>query len=105
MVAPNEWNGADMVNNWTFDLRTTALTVRSKPELETCGGTDQVTWIDDRPSAVTVNVEMACKGLLIVSDNDYPGWRASVDGNPAAIWKVNTAIRGVVVDRGFRTSW
>jgi uncharacterized membrane protein YfhO len=43
---------------------------------------------------------MACKGLLIVSDNWYPGWRAEVDGRPAEIWKVNTVIRGVVVNAG-----
>jgi uncharacterized membrane protein YfhO len=100
VVAPNEWNGRDMVNNWTFDLRTTALTVKSRPNLEKCDGSDQVTGIDERPATVTVNVEMACTGLLIVSDNDYPGWHATVDGKPSAIWRVNTVIRGAVVDRG-----
>jgi hypothetical protein len=100
VVAPNEWNGADMVNNWTFDLRTTALTVRTKPSLDTCGGADQVVSIVEKPSSVLVDVEMACKGMVVVSDNWYPGWRAEVDGKAAEIWKVNTAIRGVVVGRG-----
>ena len=43
---------------------------------------------------------MACKGLVVVSDNWYPGWTAEVDGRPAKIWKVNTVIRGVVVEPG-----
>jgi hypothetical protein len=103
VVAPNESSGADMMNNWPFDLRTTALTVRSKPALDTCGGADKVLWIGEKPSQVWVNVEMACKGLLIVSDNWYPGWRAEVDGRPAEIWKVNTVIRGVVVNAGKHT--
>ena len=103
VVAPNESSGADMMNNWPFDLRATALTVRSKPALDTCGGADKVLWIGEKPSQVWVNVEMACKGLLIVSDNWYPGWRAEVDGRPAEIWKVNTVIRGVVVNAGKHT--
>jgi len=103
VVAPNEWNGADMVNTWPFDLRTTALTVRSKPQLDTCGGADKVNRIDEKPSAVRVDVEMACKGMLVVSDNWYPGWHAYIDGNSAAIWKVNTVIRGVVVGPGKHT--
>ncbi|HKE25632.1 MAG TPA: YfhO family protein [Bryobacteraceae bacterium] len=103
VVAPNEWNGADMMNTWTFDLRTTALTVRAKPQLDTCGGADQVTRIDEKPSSVRVDVRMACKGLLVVSDNWYPGWHASIDGNSADIWKVNTVVRGVVVGTGKHT--
>lgn len=100
IVAPNEWNGANMMNTWTFDLRTTALTVRRKPALDTCAGEDRVTAISDRAESLQVNVEMACRGLLVVSDNFYPGWRAAIDGQPVDIWKVNTAIRGVVVPAG-----
>jgi hypothetical protein len=103
VVAPNEWNGADMMNTWTFDLRSTALTVRSKPQLDTCAGADKVNRIEEKPSSVRVEVEMACRGMLVVSDNWYPGWHASIDGNAAEIWKVNTAIRGVVIGPGRHT--
>jgi uncharacterized membrane protein YfhO len=74
--------------------------LRAQPALAQCGGEDRVTGFSEKPSQVWVNVEMACKGLLIVSDNWYPGWRAEVDGRPAEIWKVNTVIRGVVVNAG-----
>lgn len=100
VVAPNAWNGADMMNNWTFDLRTTALTVAAKPQLDTCAAADSVRRIVDQPSLVHVDVEMACKGLLVVSDNWYPGWSADVDGASAPIWKVNSVIRGIVVAAG-----
>ena len=100
ILAPNEWNGATMVNDWTFDLRTTALLVRNGPPLDQCGGEDKVTAVEERPSSVRVKVEMACRGLLVVSDNWYPGWTAQVDGRYQGIWKVNTVIRGVVVPAG-----
>lgn len=99
IVAPNEWNGATMVRDWDFDLRKAAVMVKETPKLDTCDG-DNVTGIADQPRLVQVNVEMACKGLVVVSDNWYPGWDAWVDGQPARIWKVNTVIRGVVVGKG-----
>jgi hypothetical protein len=100
IVAPNEWNGATMVRDWDFDLRKSAVMVKETPKLDKCESADNVTGIVDKPSFVQVDVEMGCKGLVIVSDNWYPGWSASLDGNSAKIWKVNTVIRGVVVGAG-----
>ncbi|HWC97557.1 MAG TPA: hypothetical protein VG456_12420 [Candidatus Sulfopaludibacter sp.] len=100
IVAPNAWNGATMVRDWDFDLRKSAVMVKDTPKLEKCDAADKVTGIIDKPSFVQVDVEMGCKGLVIVSDNWYPGWSAAVDGNAAKIWKVNTVIRGVVVGPG-----
>jgi len=103
VVAPDEKKGAEMVNNGPFDLRTTALTVGPKPQLDSCDGADHVTAVDDKTSALQVNVEMSCMGLLVISDSWYPGWRAQVDGKSVDIWKVNTAIRGVLVPAGRHT--
>jgi hypothetical protein len=100
VAAPNDSAGGDMVRAADLDLRKTAVMLRTQPALAQCGGEDRVTGFSEKPSQVWVNVEMACKGLLIVSDNWYPGWRAEVDGRPAEIWKVNTVIRGVVVNAG-----
>ena len=86
-----------------LDLRTTAITVGTGPELDSCGGADNVTSIVDQTMSLRVNVDMACKGLLVVSDSWYPGWRARVDGELTEIWRVNTAIRGVVVPAGGHT--
>jgi uncharacterized membrane protein YfhO len=37
---------------------------------------------------------------VVLSDNFYPGWIATVDGQPARIWEAYTAIRGVEVEAG-----
>jgi hypothetical protein len=103
LVAPNDRTGGDIVRDAGVDLRKTAVMVQARPALEQCSGDDRVTGSYENPSQVWVNVEMACKGLLIVSDNWYPGWRAEVDGRSADIWKVNTVIRGVVVNAGKHT--
>jgi hypothetical protein len=49
---------------------------------------------------LAVKVRMACPGMLIVSDPMFPGWRARVDGAPAAIAAAYGALRGVVVGAG-----
>jgi uncharacterized membrane protein YfhO len=103
VAAPNERSGIDLVNSGTFDLRTTALTVAPTPVLDTCSDADRVTKIDDQTEALQVRVTMACKGLLVVSDNYFPGWRAAVDGRAADILRVNTATRGVIVPAGTHT--
>jgi hypothetical protein len=103
IVAPNEWNAYDMMNNGTFDLRTTALTVQAKPGIAACDAADDVTAIEDKPTSLLVKVDMACRGLLVISDNFFPGWKAQLDGSAVEIWKVNTAIRGVIVPAGRHT--
>jgi len=39
-------------------------------------------------------------GLLVLSEGHYPGWRVTVDGEPAALLRVNVMMRGVVVPAG-----
>ena len=103
VVAKNERSGIDLVNDGTFDLRTTAVTVGSRPVLDACADADRVSNINDQTESLQVKVTMSCKGLLVVSDNFFPGWRAAVDGKGVDILKVNTAIRGVIVPVGTHT--
>ncbi|MCP4363655.1 MAG: YfhO family protein [Chloroflexi bacterium] len=39
-------------------------------------------------------------GIVIFSEMYYPGWEATVDGEPATIWRTNYAFRGVIVNEG-----
>jgi hypothetical protein len=41
------------------------------------------------------------RGLLVASDIFYPGWQAFVNGHPAPIYRVDGALRGVVVPDGY----
>jgi hypothetical protein len=98
--AKDEDSGAALVRDGKFDLRKEAVMVGAQPKLDTCAAADAVNATNERESSVRVRVYMACRGMLIVSDNNYPGWRATVDGQSARIWEINTALRGVVVEAG-----
>jgi hypothetical protein len=39
-------------------------------------------------------------GLLVLSENAYPGWRARIDGAEVPIYRVDVTLQGIVVPRG-----
>ena len=59
-----------------------------------------VTLTRDDPQEVELTAELRSDGLVIVSDFHYPGWSATVDGQPVEILKANRAMRGVAVPAG-----
>jgi uncharacterized membrane protein YfhO len=49
---------------------------------------------------VELGVRSAAAGYLVLSDLNYPGWSATVDGRPAALLHANAAGRAVAVPGG-----
>ncbi len=56
--------------------------------------------VADRAEVVTVEVRAPAEGFLVLTDQDYPGWAATVDGAPAPIARANYAFRAVRVPAG-----
>ncbi|MFN8460125.1 MAG: YfhO family protein, partial [Anaerolineae bacterium] len=52
---------------------------------------------------VTLAVETDLPGYLVLPDAYYPGWQASVDGQPQPLWRANYAFRAVFVPAGAHT--
>ncbi len=52
------------------------------------------------PERVQIRTQSAAPALLVLSDSLYPGWSATVDGEPVAIKAVNGLFRGVVTPAG-----
>lgn len=49
---------------------------------------------------IVIDVETECPGLLVLSDTYFPGWTASVNGEPAPVRPTDIAFRGVEVGAG-----
>jgi uncharacterized membrane protein YfhO len=52
---------------------------------------------------VVVRTDAGRAALLVLSDNMYKGWKATLDGRPAVIYRTNHTFRGVVVPAGVHT--
>jgi len=49
---------------------------------------------------MSMDVDAASPGLLVLSEMYYPGWVARVNGRVAKIYQVDGALRGVAVSGG-----
>lgn len=52
------------------------------------------------PNKVIFKTNSSDKALLYLSDNHYPGWRASLDREPVKIYLANYAFRAVPIEAG-----
>jgi hypothetical protein len=55
---------------------------------------------DHKPDRVVVKCDASTDAVLVLAETFYPGWTATVDGAPAAIYPVYYCFRGVTVPKG-----
>jgi hypothetical protein len=96
---PNAMAVISAIANPAIDLSRTVVLQGPPPVLETCeGGSVDVSRY--QPTSVVVQVNSPCRGMLLLADSWFPGWKASVDGKPTQIYRAYNLIRGVVVEGG-----
>ncbi len=69
--------------------------IHSSPQI-----TGEAGIIEDRRNRVVIKTRCEQDGILVLSDNFYPGWKASIDGSPIEIMKANVTMRAVRVPAG-----
>ena len=93
-------DGQALIRDHLEDLRSKAFLTGGPINRETCATTDALALTRHDPGHVTIAVNMACDGMVVLSDTFYPGWTATVDKKSTRIYEVNFAMRGVAVPRG-----
>jgi hypothetical protein len=53
--------------------------------------------VDYRPNNVRLRVSAPSAGVVILKDSYFPGWSATINGQPTDIVSVNAMVRGVIV--------
>ena len=85
------------------DLRKEVALMDSAPMLESCAESDSFHLVKRESNRVVISANMKCRGMVILGESTFPGWRASVDGRGVPIHAAWSVARGVVVDGGSHT--
>lgn len=88
-----------LIDNPVFDFRQGAVVGRDLA-LEDCSGS-HAALLRRTSNRVVVGAEAACRGLLVLAEVNYPGWKVRVDGKPAEVLTVNLIQRGVEIGPGW----
>jgi hypothetical protein len=86
-----------------FDLRTHGVMTAPPPALEQCKGApaESPRIVARGINYVTIEANMQCRGIVVLGDVWFPGWRATVDGRSSPeVLEMYGCLRGVVVDSG-----
>ena len=78
--------------------RSYAEGVAARPPVSRRGDAARI--VVDEATRVEVEAELAADGMLVLVDSVYPGWQASVDGEPVEILPANHLFRGVLLPAG-----
>jgi Bacterial membrane protein YfhO len=99
----------DAITHPRFDGRRVAVTERRAPGLpDTLPGRAGGAGNDARiaryePERVVIRSRSAGPGMLVLSDNYFPGWKAKLDGRQVPIQRVDYVLRGVRIGSGAHT--
>ncbi len=102
---PDSQTAADILLPWGFDYGRKALVVGET------GLTEQVplapeetaVFVGRTANSITFQTTAVQDRFLVISETYYPGWYATIDGEPTEIFKTNVALRGVIVPPGTHT--
>jgi hypothetical protein len=85
----------------SIDFSQTALLANGQiPPLDPRASEGTVTVVSRAPERMTLDVNTPADGLLVISENYYPGWQATIDGQPANILRANLTLRALPVTAG-----
>lgn len=100
VVEPDDARAAEMLGSG-FDFRQKAI-VATEPRiaLDRRATQGKVAVVKDEPENIVLVAGLPADGLVVVSENFYPGWRATVDGQPAEILRADLTLRAIAVPAG-----
>lgn len=91
------------LSQFAHDPRRAALVAGSLPDGFGAGrarSSGEVTIVQDRSEEVSLEVQATADGFLVLTDQYYPGWEATVNGEPTEIVVANHAFRLIQVPAG-----
>ncbi len=99
-VLPDSRAQFDALRAADFDPSRTVILAHGVALSGAPGGETEVNILDYAPERIVVAATAAADAYLVLSEVYYPGWTATVDGQPAPIERANFAFRAVPLPPG-----
>jgi uncharacterized membrane protein YfhO len=100
-VVASDQQAVERLLDPAFDLRNTALVAESVDlPVKTTQPASKAALAEYGQTRVVVDATARQPGLLILGDLYHPGWRVTVDGQPAELVRANHVMRGVLLTAG-----
>lgn len=107
-LLPDDWDGSEAaieaIRDARFDPTADAIlhippneTAPTLPSGESAGG---AVILSETDTQVEVMVNLPAAGLVVLKDSYYPGWTATVDGQPTQVYRANINQRAVLLPAG-----
>lgn len=90
------------IDDPSIDLRKVAVLERFLPQpLESTAGIGEIVKFQSyEADRISLDVVAQRAGLMVLSEIYYPGWHAKMNGKPVTIYKVDGALRGILIPQG-----
>ena len=98
-LAQDAFEPADKVVLFESEVTSTGLTDELQ-SIDPAASAGRVTVSSHEPERVALQINLPAPGVLVLSDSWYPGWQATVDGQPVPVLRANLLFRAVVVPAG-----
>ncbi len=98
-VIPDDEAAIAALADWSFDPRREVILAAGEP-LNGPAAVGSAHIVVDQPETVVIEATLTAPGYLVLSDTDYPGWQAMVDGRPVPIRRANFLFRAVALTPG-----
>jgi hypothetical protein len=95
-----------LLDNPEFDLRNEVILEVSLPDgwndtfSNMLSDVNSVDIINFEENNIKIQTNSNYDGILVLTDVFYPGWNATIDGNPTEIFKANGLVRSIFVPAG-----
>jgi hypothetical protein len=101
LVVPEERALETILDPEAYNPREEVVLTREPPiSLEGPLEEGDVRWVERTPNRLVLEVETPASALLVLSENWFPAWRATVSGEPTEVLRADHTLRAVPVPAG-----